>query len=169
MDRKCHWCTRPADGTISIRVTDDPGDDLSYACSPGCEQKLRDYFHMCRRRLKWMILGYVLLTPLTVFFLLIYKVPHFGESFAVFVAFSAMGLLAMRYPIVTQNTIESMGVLRALSFIRFTGTVLIAMGVLSLFTLNNAPLASIVAYLIGTVSIVAYYVHLLRQKEYPDP
>jgi hypothetical protein len=160
MKTNCHWCSCPSESPIPIKVTDDPYDDLSYACSPACEKNLKSYFQMCRRNLKWALLGYVLLVPVTMLFIFYIKVPYFGELFAAFVGLSGGGLLPIFFPIFTQNTIESLGVLNAKSFVRFTATALVLMGPVFLFLTKDYPVIAITFSWACLPAIIVYWIVL---------
>ena len=163
MGRNCQWCSKYSDNPISVKVTDDPYDDLSYACGPACELGLKEYFKRARKDLKWALLLYVALVPLSLLFVLYIKVPYFGENFAVLVALAGAGLIPLKYPVFTQNTIESIGVLNAMSFVRFICSALVLMGVLHLFLVNVSTLMAILMPYIGLAAIVAYWVILNRR------
>ena len=133
---RCVWCTSR---TPELDVFEIEGQSLA-TCSAECRKKTEDFGAYMKANRLWFFAGLIGL-PLVGLVILVLMGKPYGEAIGIGVIFGGMGLTINRFPFVTPQTVQLMGLEKATRFGRVLGLLLFVGGVIAAYVMYTQATA----------------------------
>jgi len=134
MTEKCFWCSKESSELTKIQLQFKKKPEEVKICGVTCEKELRNFVQYADTHIKHYMFGFVfsILFGLVITF---WRIKIDYGALGTFIIFAGSGLVLIKYPFVTPQTVALLGAKKAIASGRILGTISIILGVVFWFVL----------------------------------
>lgn len=131
---KCFWCSKESSELTKIQLQFKGKSEEAKICSATCEKELRNFVQYADSHIKHYIIGLVfsILSGLIITF---WRIKIDYGALGTLIIFAGSGLVFIKYPFVTPQTIALLGAKKAIASGRILGTISVILGIIFWFVL----------------------------------
>ena len=136
MADKCFWCSKESPELTKTQIEFRGKSEEISICGASCEKELRNFARYAESHIKHYLVG-LALAIVAGLFLTFWRIKIDYGALGVFTIFAGSGLVLIKFPFVTPQTVASLGAKRAISTGRVLGAISIVLGIVSWFVLTK--------------------------------
>ena len=125
---KCLWCGKSTSQLTKIYLQFKGKTEEAEICSPACEKNYRDISRYVYAHIKHLVVALALVT-LVGLIVTFWRISIDRGALGVFIISTGMGIVVIKYPFVTTETVNRMGAKKAIAFARSLGIICIILGI----------------------------------------